>query len=112
MENPKIQTADSTMPPPENKLLLQLKGITKWYPVGGGRTYVLNNVDLDVNEGDFISIMGPSGSGKSTLLHIIGMLDEPNEGEYYFLGESVLDLKEKQRSQLYKQHIGFVFQQY
>jgi putative ABC transport system ATP-binding protein len=112
MENSKIQTADSTMHVPENKLLLQLKGITKWYPVGGGRTYVLNNVDMDVNEGDFISIMGPSGSGKSTLLHIIGMLDEPSEGEYYFLGESVLSLKEKQRSQLYKKHIGFVFQQY
>ena len=56
--------------------------------------------------------MGPSGSGKSTLLNVIGMLDEPNEGEYFFMGEAVQKLKEKQRSKLYKQHIGFVFQAY
>jgi len=92
--------------------MLQLRGITKWYPVGGGRTYILNNLDLDVKEGEFISVMGPSGSGKSTLLHIIGMLDEPSEGEYSFAGQSVFSMKEKQRSQLYKQHIGFVFQAY
>jgi ABC-type lipoprotein export system ATPase subunit len=92
--------------------MLQLRGITKWYPVGGGRNYILNNVDLDVNEGEFISVMGPSGSGKSTLLHIIGMLDEPSEGEYSFAGQSVFSMKEKQRSMLYKQHIGFVFQAY
>src|SRR5215467_11557515 len=92
--------------------LIQLKGITKWYGVGGGRAYVLNNIDFDVREGEFISVMGPSGSGKSTLLNVIGMLDEPSEGDYFFNGESVLGLKEKQRSQLYKQHIGFVFQAY
>jgi ABC-type lipoprotein export system ATPase subunit len=65
-----------------------------------------------VAEGQFISIMGPSGSGKSTLLNVIGMLDEPSEGEYSFLGQPVHTLKEKQRSNLYKQHIGFVFQAY
>ena len=92
--------------------MLQLRGITKWYPVGGGRNYIPNNIDLDVNEKEFISIMGPSGSGKSTLLHIIGMLDEPSEGEYLFAEQNVFDMKEKQRSQLYKQHIGFVFQAY
>jgi putative ABC transport system ATP-binding protein len=95
-----------------NTSMLELRGITKWYPVGGGRNYILNNVDLDVNEGEFISVMGPSGSGKSTLLHIIGMLDEPSEGEYSFAGQSVFSMKEKHRSQLYKQHIGFVFQAY
>ena len=95
-----------------NTTMLQLRGITKWYPVGGGRNYILNNIDLDVNEKEFISIMGPSGSGKSTLLHIIGMLDEPSEGEYLFAEQNVFDMKEKQRSQLYKQHIGFVFQAY
>src|SRR5262249_23173675 len=92
--------------------MLELRNISKWYNVGNGRTFVLNNVDLEVNDGEFVSVMGPSGSGKSTLLHIIGMLDEPSEGEYNFEGESVFKLKEKQRSQLYKQHIGFVFQQY
>jgi len=106
METSKIKSETS------NSTMLQLKGITKWYPVGGGRTYILNNLDLDVNEGEFISVMGPSGSGKSTLLHIIGMLDEPSEGEYDFEGQSVFTMKEKQRSQLYKQHIGFVFQAY
>jgi len=95
-----------------NKAMFQLKNISKWYPVGGGRTYILNNLDLEVNEGEFLSIMGPSGSGKSTLLHIIGMLDEPSDGDYLFDGQSVFTMKEKQRSKLYKQLIGFVFQAY
>ena len=69
-------------------------------------------INLSIKEGEFISIMGPSGSGKSTLLNVIGMLDEFNEGEYNFLHESVHKLKEKQRSALYKQYIGFVFQAY
>lgn len=92
--------------------MLELRNISKWYNVGGNRNFILNNLDLDVNEGEFISIMGPSGSGKSTLLHIIGMLDEPSEGSYLFMGENVFAMKEKKRSQLYKQHIGFVFQAY
>src|SRR5438477_287098 len=65
-----------------------------------------------VKQGEFISIMGPSGSGKSTLLNIVGMLDDFNEGQYHFMHESVHKLKEKQRSALYKQYIGFVFQAY
>lgn len=92
--------------------MIELKNIFKWYKVGGNRSFVLKDVNLKINEGEFVSIMGPSGSGKSTLLHILGLLDEPNEGEYIFLGESVLGLKEKQRAALYKQHIGFVFQAY
>jgi putative ABC transport system ATP-binding protein len=92
--------------------MLSLKQISKYYPTGGSKTYVLNRVDLDVDRGEFISIMGPSGSGKSTLLNIIGMLDQPSEGYHYFLGEPVHQLKEKQRSALYKQNIGFVFQAY
>ncbi|PWU03653.1 MAG: phosphonate ABC transporter ATP-binding protein [Bacteroidetes bacterium] len=92
--------------------MLEFKGISKWYNVGGNKTYILNNVDLIIREGEFVSIMGPSGSGKSTLLHIMGMLDEPSEGYHYFMGQAVHLLKEKQRSQLYKQHIGFVFQAY
>jgi putative ABC transport system ATP-binding protein len=93
-------------------MLLELKNLFKWYNVGGNRTFILKDINLKIEEGDFISIMGPSGSGKSTLLNVIGMLDDFNEGEYYFLHESVHKLKEKQRSALYKQYIGFVFQAY
>lgn len=93
-------------------MLLELKNIFKWFTIGGNRTFILKDVNLKVNEGDFISVMGPSGSGKSTLLNVIGMLDDFNEGEYTFLHESVHKLKEKQRSALYKQYIGFVFQAY
>jgi putative ABC transport system ATP-binding protein len=93
-------------------MLLNLKNIYKWYNVGGNRAFILRDINLNIQEGEFISIMGPSGSGKSSLLNIIGMLDEPNEGEYNFLHESVHKMKEKQRAQLYKQYIGFVFQQY
>ena len=92
--------------------MLELQHISKWFTVGGTRTFILKDVNLRVAEGQFISIMGPSGSGKSTLLNIIGMLDEPSEGEYFFMERPVHTLKEKQRSLLYKQHIGFVFQAY
>src|SRR5436190_10969959 len=92
--------------------MIELKGIYKWYNTGNNRTFILKDVDLSVKEGEFISIMGPSGSGKSTLLNIIGMLDEASEGGYKFLHEEVFKMKEKQRSQLYKQYIGFVFQAY
>src|SRR5436189_878542 len=92
--------------------MLELKGIYKWVNTGINRTFILKDIDLEVKEGEFISIMGPSGSGKSTLLNVIGMLDGFDEGEYHFLHESVHKMKEKQRSALYKQYIGFVFQQY
>ncbi len=92
--------------------MIELKHIYKWVSIGGNRTFLLKDINLTINEGEFISIMGPSGSGKSTLLHILGMIDEPSEGEYLFLDQSVFKLKEKQRSALYKQHIGFVFQAY
>ncbi len=92
--------------------MLSLKKIYKWYNNGINRTFVLKDINLSVKDGEFISIMGPSGSGKSTLLNVIGMLDEPNEGEYDFMGQNVFSLKEKQRSQIFKTHIGFVFQAY
>ena len=92
--------------------MLQLKKIFKWFNTGVNRTFILKDINLDVKQGEFISIMGPSGSGKSTLLNVIGMLDEPNEGEYLFMEKNVLKLKEKQRSEIYKSHIGFVFQAY
>jgi putative ABC transport system ATP-binding protein len=92
--------------------MLELKHISKWYNVGGKPTFILKDINLTIKAGEFVSIMGPSGSGKSTLLHIIGMLDDASEGEFHFMDQAVHTLKEKQRSHLYKQHIGFVFQAY
>jgi ABC-type lipoprotein export system ATPase subunit len=92
--------------------MIQLQHIFKWYNTGSHRTYILKDINLQVQESEFISIMGPSGSGKSTLLHILGMLDEPSEGEFLFQGQSVFKLKEKQRSAIYKHNVGFVFQAY
>jgi ABC-type antimicrobial peptide transport system, ATPase component len=92
--------------------MIELKHISKWYQIGGKPAFILKDINLTINEGEFISIMGPSGSGKSTLLNILGMLDDASEGEYYFMDQPVHTLKEKQRSQLYKQYIGFVFQAY
>jgi putative ABC transport system ATP-binding protein len=92
--------------------MLSLQHISKYYQVGGNKNYVINDISLDVEEGEFVSIMGPSGSGKSTLLNIIGMLDEPSTGFHYFVEQPVHQMKEKQRAALYKQYIGFVFQAY
>ena len=93
-------------------MLLELNNIFKWVNSGGQRIFLLKDINLQVEQGEFISVMGPSGSGKSTLLNVIGMLDTFDEGEYNFLDESVHSLKEKHRSNLYKQYIGFVFQSY
>ncbi|MBW7839416.1 MAG: ABC transporter ATP-binding protein [Chitinophagaceae bacterium] len=92
--------------------MLALSKIYKWVNQGINRTFLLKDINLEVKEGEFITIMGPSGAGKSTLLNVIGMLDTPNEGSYTFMGEEVFSLKEKQRAQLFKTHIGFVFQAY
>jgi ABC-type lipoprotein export system ATPase subunit len=93
-------------------MMVSLRNISKWHSSGGNKTYVLRDVHLDVNEGEFISVMGPSGSGKSTLLHILGMLDQPSTGSYHFGGQEVFELKEKARTGLYRSSIGFVFQAY
>lgn len=93
-------------------MLLQLNNIFKWVKSGGQRVFLLKDINLEVEEGEFISIMGPSGSGKSTLLNVIGMLDAFDEGEYNFMDEPVHALKEKHRANLYKEYIGFVFQAY
>jgi putative ABC transport system ATP-binding protein len=92
--------------------MIELKNIFRWYNSGAARNFVLRDISLQIAQGEFVSIMGPSGSGKSTLLHVLGMMDEPNEGQYTFLDQNVLGLKEKQRSELYKKYIGFVFQAY
>ncbi|WP_372652163.1 ABC transporter ATP-binding protein [Draconibacterium sp.] len=90
--------------------MIQLKNIDKYYDAKFQRTFVLKGVNLDINQGEFVSIMGPSGAGKSTLLNIIGFLDEPNEGEYLFLDQPANKLKEKQKVQYHRSHIGFIFQ--
>ena len=94
------------------KIMIQLTNISKFYPAGFGRTYVLRNINLTIKEGEFVSIMGPSGSGKSTLLHILGLLEAPSEGTYQLLGEEVQKINEKKRTELLKNKIGFVFQAY
>jgi putative ABC transport system ATP-binding protein len=93
-------------------VLISLRNIEKSYPQGVGRSYVLRRIDVDIDEGEFVSVMGPSGAGKSTLLHIIGMHDTAWSGEYYFMDQPVHRLNPKQRAELHKKHIGFVFQSY
>ncbi|HTB26194.1 MAG TPA: ABC transporter ATP-binding protein [Puia sp.] len=92
--------------------MIKLEHISKWINQGNIRNFILKDINLNIGEGEFVSVMGPSGSGKSTLLNIIGMLDTPSEGDYDFMDQEVYKLKEKQRSNLYKTHIGFVFQAY
>lgn len=92
--------------------MIILNDIEKYYPMGAGRYYVLRRINLEVREGEFITIMGPSGAGKSTLLAIIGMLDGAWTGEYHFFGQPVHKLNPQRRAALNKQYIGFVFQQY
>lgn len=92
--------------------MIQLNNISKYYPAGFGKTYVLRNINLSIKAGEFVSIMGPSGSGKSTLLHILGLLEEASEGEYLFEETPVQKLSEKKRTELHRTQIGFVFQAY
>ncbi len=92
--------------------MIKLKNIEKHYTNKFIKTYVLRQIDLEIKEGEFISIMGPSGAGKSTLLYILGMLDTPSGGEYYFFDEPVHKMSERKLSELHKSYIGFVFQQY
>jgi len=92
--------------------MIQMRNIEKHFESGGGKTFVLRRIDLDIRQGDFITIMGPSGAGKSTLLGILGMLDDAWTGEYHFLEEPVHNLKRKDRARLNKENIGFVFQSY
>src|SRR5437868_11882950 len=92
--------------------MISLRNIEKSYPVGPQRSYVLRQITLDIKEGEFVTIMGPSGAGKSTMLSILGMFDGDYTGEYRFNGEMVSGLKPKQRQELGKANVGFVFQQY
>jgi ABC-type lipoprotein export system ATPase subunit len=92
--------------------MIRLRDIEKSYAHGVSKTYVLRRVSFDIKEGEFVSIMGPSGAGKSTLLHILGMHDSAWSGEYYFYDQPVHKIDKKQRLELHKKYIGFVFQSY
>jgi len=90
--------------------MIELIGVHRTYMVGGSPVHALNNINLRIEAGDYVSIMGPSGSGKSTLLHILGCLDRPSSGSYRFAGEEVGQLNEAELSRLRRCQIGFVFQ--
>lgn len=92
--------------------MIKLNDVSKFVDSKYQRTFILKGINLEIKEGEFVSIMGPSGSGKSTLLNIVGMLDKPSEGEYYFLDEPVHKLNERKISKIHKEHIGFIFQAY
>nr|WP_068890241.1 ABC transporter ATP-binding protein [Pedobacter panaciterrae] len=92
--------------------MIELKNIEKYYANKGVKSYILRHVTTSIKQGEFVSIMGPSGAGKSTLLNILGMLEEPTYGQYEFMGEDVVSLNERKRIELYRNHIGFVFQAY
>ncbi|SHF31269.1 ABC transporter ATP-binding protein [Pedobacter caeni] len=92
--------------------MIELKNIEKYYANKGVKSYILRHVSTSIKQGEFVSIMGPSGAGKSTLLNILGMLEEPTYGAYEFMGEDVVSLNERKRIELYRNHIGFVFQAY
>jgi ABC-type lipoprotein export system ATPase subunit len=92
--------------------LISLRNVEKSYPLAGGRAWVLRRIDLDIQPGEFVTLMGPSGAGKSTLLSILGMLDAEWTGEYVLDGQPVHALKQKERAELSRRTIGFVFQQY
>jgi putative ABC transport system ATP-binding protein len=92
--------------------MIKLKDIDKYVDSRFQRTFILKGINLDVQQGEFVTIMGPSGAGKSSIMNIIGLLDEPSSGEYLFFDEPVHKLKEKQKSEMHKNHIGFIFQAY
>jgi putative ABC transport system ATP-binding protein len=90
--------------------MIELKNIYKYYDNKFQRTFVLKDISLKIEEGEFVSIMGPSGAGKSTLLNIIGLLDDPSEGEYLLQGNVVQNLKEKVKTEYHRNFTGFIFQ--
>jgi ABC-type lipoprotein export system ATPase subunit len=92
--------------------MIKLVNVERYYPVGISKSYVLRRINLDIREGEFLTIMGPSGSGKSTLLSILGMLDSSWTGEYYFFDHAIHKMDPRRRVEVNKQYIGFVFQSY
>src|SRR5690348_1146072 len=95
-----------------NGELIRLVNVERAYETAAGPTYVLRRINLEIREGEFVTIMGPSGAGKSTLLSIFGMLDDGWKGEFWFLGQAVHKLDRKKPADLSRRYIGFVFQSY
>ena len=96
----------------EKDTVIRIKGLLKQFPIGGQLFTALNNIDLDLNEGEFTGLVGPSGSGKTTLLNIIGGLDSPTEGQVSVLGQALNDTSHAERARLRRKHMGFIFQSY
>ncbi|MGX6969396.1 ABC transporter ATP-binding protein [Vagococcus bubulae] len=96
----------------QEQVLVELNDINKYYPVGKSQLHVLKDLNLTINQGEFIMIMGKSGSGKTTLMNIIGFLDQLSDGEYIFDGKDASKLTENQKSTLRNEYIGFIFQQF
>jgi ABC-type lipoprotein export system ATPase subunit len=92
--------------------MISLRNVEKYFEHGPTKTWVLRRINIDIKEGEFISLMGPSGAGKSTLLHVLGMHDTAWTGEYFFFDHAIHRLNKKDRSEIYKKYIGFVFQSY
>jgi len=92
--------------------MLKLHNMYKVYSTDEVETVALNGVNLEIEQGDFVAIMGPSGCGKSTLLNIVGMLDNASEGDYFFFDENIAGYSESQRSEIRKQNVGFIFQNF
>lgn len=92
--------------------MIKLGNIQKSYPLAGGRSWVLRNINLEIAEGDFISVMGPSGAGKSSLLNVLGLMDSEFEGSYAFDDVAVEKLNARQRQDVQREKIGFIFQHY
>lgn len=92
--------------------MIHTRNLTKAYRNGFSRTFVLRQIDLEIEEGEFVTVQGPSGAGKTTLLHILGLLDEPTDGEYEFMGDPVHKMSEDRRTEIHRSQIGFVFQAY
>ncbi len=92
--------------------MIRMIDLEKFYKTAAGKTFVLRRISINIKEGEFVSVMGPSGAGKSTLLGILGMLDSASGGEFYFADQLVHKLNPRQRTELHKKYVGFVFQQY
>jgi putative ABC transport system ATP-binding protein len=92
--------------------MIELRNVEKYFEHGPTKTFVLRRINLDIREGEFVSVMGPSGAGKSTLLHLLGMHDSSWTGEYYLMGQPIHKMNKKDRMEMYKKYFGFVFQSY
>src|SRR5271165_3724560 len=97
---------------PRGRRMIQLRNVERSYKTGAGQTWVLRRINLDIREGEFLTIMGPSGAGKSSLLNVLALLDDQWEGEYWLRQQALHTLHRKQRADVAKQNIGMVFQSY